>query len=101
MLDRTPSEAEAWAILLSVQDLGPASFGALLRHYGDGRAILDEATRPGAAARFAAIVASVESRAPKAPAVGRGIVALARAIGPPLRLLRATDLTIVTLDHPL
>ena len=101
MVDPTPTEAEAWAVLLSVQELGPASFGALLRQYGDGRTILEEASRPGAAARFTAIVATVETRAPKASEVGRGIVALARAIGPPLRLLRAADLTIVTLDHPL
>jgi DNA processing protein len=96
-----PSEAEAWAILLSVQDLGPATFGALLAEFGDGRAILAAAARPRATARFAAVIASVESRRPKAATVGQGIVALAHAIGPPLRLLRATDVTIMTLDDPL
>ena len=75
-----PSEAEAWAILLTVTDLGPASFGALLREFGGGLAILDAALRPGAAARLAAVVATVEGRGPLAPAVGRGIVEVARAI---------------------
>ena len=98
--DPEPSEAEAWAILLSVPDLGPASFGALLREHGDGRRILASATRPGAAARLARVVASVEGRGPMAPEVGQGIVDLARSMGPALRLLRATDLTILTLDDP-
>jgi DNA processing protein len=98
--DRAPSESEAWAILLSVTGLGPASFGALLREYGDGRAILAAAARPGAAARFARVIATVEGRGPEAPEVGQGIVALARGTDPALRLLRAADLTIVTLDDP-
>ena len=100
MIDATPTEAEAWAVLLAVPDLGPASFGALLREFGGGRAILAAATRQGAAARFATVIATVESRGPKARTVGRDIVATARAIGPPLQLIRATDLAIVTLDDP-
>ena len=100
MVDATPTEAEAWAVLLAVPELGPASFGALLAEFGGGRAILEAAARSGAAARFAAVIATVEGRSPKARTVGRDIVAMARAIGPPLRLLRATDLAIVTLDDP-
>jgi DNA processing protein len=100
VVDATPTEAEAWAVLLAVPDLGPASFGALLRELGGGRAILDAAARPGAAARFAKVIATVEGRSPKARTVGRDIVAMARAIDPPLRLLRGTDLAIVTLDDP-
>jgi DNA processing protein len=95
-----PSEAEAWAVLLAVPELGPASFGALLREFGGGREIVAAAARPGAAARFATVVAAVEGRGPMASTVGQGIVALARAIGPPLRLLRATNLAIVILDDP-
>jgi DNA processing protein len=101
--DRTvpePTEAEAWAILLTVTGLGPASFGALLREFGGGRTILAAAARPGAAAKLAAVIATVEGRGPIAPTVGRGIVELARATARPLRVLRATDLTIVTLDDP-
>jgi len=99
-LDPVPSEAEASAILLSVTGLGPASFGALLREYGDGRAILAAAGVPGAAGRFARVIATVDGRGPDAPDVGKGIVTLARSTAPALRLLRATDLTIVTLDDP-
>ena len=100
MVAAAPTEAEAWAVLLAVPDLGPASFGALLREFGGGRAILEAAARPGAAARFAGVIATVDGRSPKARMVGRDIVAVARAIGPPLRLLRAADLAIVTLDDP-
>jgi DNA processing protein len=98
--DPEPSEAEAWAILLTVTGLGPASFGALLREFGGGRAILAAAARPRAAARFAAVIATVEGRGPIAPTVGQGIVDLAPATALPLQLLRATDLAVVTLDDP-
>ncbi|MEA2546355.1 MAG: hypothetical protein QOI09_1628, partial [Chloroflexota bacterium] len=43
-----PTEAEAWALLLTVTGLGPAGLGALLSEHGGGRAILAAAIRPGA-----------------------------------------------------
>lgn len=95
-----PSEAEAWAILLTISGLGPAGFGALLREFGGGLAILAGAGRRGAAAAFAAAIATVEGRAPAAPAVGQGIVDLARAPEGALTILRASGLAIVTLDDP-
>ena len=35
------TEREAWAVLTAVNGLGPVGFGALLRAYGSGGAILD------------------------------------------------------------
>jgi DNA processing protein len=95
-----PSEAEAWALLLTVDELGPASFGALLRKHGGGRAILDAASRPGAAAAFAEVVATVDGRARFASSIGREIVELTRAMDEPLGLLRAANVAIITLDDP-
>jgi DNA processing protein len=95
-----PSEAEAWALLLTVKGLGPAGLGALLREHGGGLAILAAAARPGAAARFAATAAAAEGRTAFTEPVGRGIVELARDTEKQLRLLRVSDVMIVTLDHP-
>jgi len=95
-----PTEAEAWALLLTVKGLGPAGFGALLREHGGGRAILDAAARPGAAAAFAATAEAAEGRTAFGLNVGQAIVELARAIDEPLQLLRDSDVAIVTLDDP-
>jgi len=94
------SEREAWAILLTVNGLGPAGFGALLRVHGGGRAILDAAAAPRAASSFAATLATVEGRGPKALETGQGIVDLARATADPLGLLRDSDVLVLTLDDP-
>jgi DNA processing protein len=95
-----PTEAEAWALLLTVTGLGPAGLGALLSEHGGGRAILAAATRPGAAAAFAATAAAADGRTPFGLTVGKDIVTLARSTEEPLALLRASDVAIVTLDHP-
>jgi DNA processing protein len=95
-----PDEREAWAVLLSVHGLGPAGFGALLGAYGSGRAILAAASLRGAAARFARIVADGDGRPPFREPVGEGIVAVAAELDERLTVLRASGLTIVTLDDP-
>jgi DNA processing protein len=95
-----PTEPEAWAILLSANGLGPAGFGALLAAFGSGGGILDAATRPGAATRFARIAAEAEGRGAFGSEVGRAIVATAAARADHLADLRASGLTIVTLDDP-
>jgi DNA processing protein len=46
------AERDAWVVLASVEGLGPVGFGRLLGRYGDGRAILADAARPGAARRL-------------------------------------------------
>jgi DNA processing protein len=40
-------ERDAWVVLLSVNGLGPVSFGALLAAFGSARAVLCAATGPG------------------------------------------------------
>lgn len=95
-----PSEPEAWAILLSADGLGPAGFAALLAEFGSGRGVLDAAGRPRAAGRLARIVAEVEGRAPFAQEIGQAIVATAADRADHLTILRASGLSIVTLDDP-
>ncbi len=48
-----PAERTAWAALAMVDGLGPFGFNALLRRYGTGVAILEEAASPGGATRLA------------------------------------------------
>ena len=47
-------ERGAWAVLASVRGLGPVGFGMLLRRYGSGVAILNEAASPGGPVRLVA-----------------------------------------------
>ena len=95
-----PSEAEAWAILLSVPGLGPAGFGALLRAFGSGSGILAAADEPGSGARFARIAAEGEGRPAFTTDVGRAIVATAAARDACLAVLRSSGLRVITLDAP-
>jgi DNA processing protein len=93
-----PTEEEAWALLLSVDGLGPAGFGALLLAHGSGRDILAAARRPQAATTFARIASGADGRTAFGPRVGEGIVDLATDAGHRLGVLRASGLQIVTLD---
>src|SRR3954463_3911999 len=95
-----PSEAGAWASLLSSPGLGPAGFGALLAAYGSGRAILAAAGERGAASRYARIAAEGDGRPPFREPVGDAIVTAAAELADRLELLRASGLRIVTLDDP-
>jgi DNA processing protein len=40
------AERDAWVVMASVDRLGPVTFGALLRRFGDGRSVLEAARRP-------------------------------------------------------
>ena len=46
------TERQAWAVLTWVDGLGPVGFGALLRAFGSGRAVLEAALRAGATRRL-------------------------------------------------
>ena len=67
-------ERDAWAVLAGVRGLGPVGFGALLRRYGSGRAILREAASPGGIERLADTTLdeamSAEERPPRSLAIG-------------------------------
>jgi len=95
-----PTETEAWALLLSVDRLGPAGFGALLATYGSGREILAAAGRRRAIGSFDAIVAAAQGRVDPKARVGSAIVELAADPGPSLQILRSSGVRIVTLDDP-
>ncbi len=91
------SEREAWAVLVSVVGLGPVGFGALLRRFGTGLAILDRVVRPGG---IAALVAGGvnEGRESFGHAVAEAIANVARNPAPMLRQIHAAGVEILTLD---
>jgi DNA processing protein len=91
------TEREAWAVLVSVSGLGPVGFGALLRRFGTGLAILDRAMRRGA---IAALVAGGvnEGRESFGGPVAEAIAAVARDPAPVLRRIVAAGVSILTLD---
>jgi DNA processing protein len=93
------TDREAWAVITSVGGLGPVGFGALLRHFGSGIAILDTARRPGAASLFLRVAAEGPRRI-----FGQAVADLiVEAAGHPetvLEEIEAAGLTVVTLDDP-
>jgi DNA processing protein len=95
----TPSltEREAWAVLVSVSGLGPVGFGALLRRYGTGLAILDRAIRPGGVAALVAAGVN-DGRRTFGDVVAEAIADVARDPGAVLRRIEAAGVEILTLD---
>ena len=91
------TEREAWAVLVSVVGLGPVGFGALLRRFGTGLAILERAVRPGG---IGALIAGGvnEGRESFGHAVGEAIANIARNPAPVLRRIETAGVTILTLD---
>ncbi len=53
-LNGRSGERDAWAVLASVDGLGPVGFNALLHRYGSGIAVLQEAASPGGPGRLTA-----------------------------------------------
>ena len=91
------TERQAWALLTSVGGLGPVGFGALLRRFGSGLAILEAATRPGAV--HALVAASVNEERPTfGSTVADAIVAAAEDPRPLLRSIELPGIEIVTTD---
>jgi DNA processing protein len=99
------AERDAWAVIAGVRGLGPIGFAALLRRYGSGLAILDEAASPGGIDRISAI--SYEEGPVDEPQ-GRGLTAgiavgiaeAALGAGKTLARIREVGLKVVTLDDP-
>lgn len=100
MATAEPSEREAWALMMSVDGLGPAAFGALLAAYRTGRELLRASSRRGAAASFGAIAAAAQGRLAADPGLGERIVAMAADAPARLAVLRAAGLHVLTLDDP-
>ena len=93
------TERETWAVITSVRGLGPIGFGALLRHFGSGRAILKAAGRPGAAGLFVRIAAEGPRRI-FGQAVADLVVAVADHPEKVLEEIAAAGVSVVTLDDP-
>ena len=91
------TERETWAVITSVGGLGPVGFGALLRHFGSGRAILEAAGRPGAAALFVRVAAEGPRRT-FGEAVANLIVEVAGQPETVLEEIEAAGVAVVTLD---
>jgi DNA processing protein len=93
------TERQAWAVLAAVNGLGPVGFGALLRAFGSGRAILDAALRPGAGPRLVAAGMN-DGRETFDAKVAAAIVAVAEAPGLALRGVEAPGVEVVTTEDP-
>jgi DNA processing protein len=99
--DDRSAERDAWAVLAGVDGLGPVGFGLLLRRYGSGVAILEDASRPGGIERVATASEAVtvgERWRPHdgARTLAAGIEAAAAGAGRTLQRLRDLGLRVVT-----
>jgi len=99
-------ERDAWAVLAGVHGLGPVGFGALLRRYGSGVAILREAASPGGPTRLAAPDggngegATGQAHDGATPAVAAAIADAAETAGQTLERIRSLGLKVVTVEDP-
>jgi len=100
-------ERDAWAILASIDGLGPIAFAALLARYGSGRAVIEDATRPGAAIRLAATPSldlrdepPDRARRPVGDVMGRVIADAVQRGAHVLERLAEVGVRVVILDEP-
>ena len=91
------TERQAWALLVSIPGLGPVGFGALLRRFGSGRAILETALQRGAVGRLVAAGMNDE-RETFARTVAEAIVAIAERPLPVLRAIELPGIEILTTE---
>lgn len=87
------AETDAWAILASVEGLGPVGLVVLVTAYDDAQSVLAAASRPGGAA---SVVAAMGARAGRG--LSEGIVAAVRDRHRILASIRDAGLTVLTLD---
>lgn len=101
-----PSEREAWAVLATVDGLGPAAFAVLLARYGTAAAILADAASPGGARRLAdtppidAIRMRGQPWLPISDSVGDEIVRAGAAGDSIVQRIAQLGIQVVTLDDP-
>ena len=99
-------ERDAWAVLAGVDGLGPVGFGILLRRYGSGIAILQEASSPGGPERMveAAVTEIARSggrlRDALAPELAAAIAEAAAETPVTVGRVRELGLAIVTIEDP-
>ncbi len=91
-----PTERDAWAVLASVDGLGPVSLGALLRSCGDARAVLRVAAEPGGPDRLVAAAMAEDARL--GPDVALRVAAAAADPEVLLGPIRTGGLEVVTVE---
>lgn len=93
----TMTEAQAWAVLVSVRGVGPVGLAALLRAYGSAGEVLRAARHAGEIPRL--VRASWSDGRPTFDAeVASAIATVAADPSGPLAIVAAADVELVTLD---
>ena len=92
------AERDAWAVLMSVDRLGPVGFTMLLQTFGSAAAVLAEASLPGGVDRLTAVPGGVDTgRRQRLPHdVALAIAAAAQASATTLARIRGLGLSVIT-----
>ena len=98
------AEREAWAVLASVDGLGPVGFARLLGRFGSGRRILEAALEPGGPERLVeAVAATLDGTNPRSelsPEVARSIADAAADAPRIVTRIAELGLRVITIDDP-
>ena len=101
-----PDERDAWAVLATVEGLGPAAFAILLAHHGSARQVLDVARSANGQQRLADTPPIDGIRAPRgaflpiSEAVAEEIVQVVAGREAIVRRIADLGIRVVTLDDP-
>jgi len=90
-------ERDAWAVLGSIEGVGPVSFGRLVERFGGALPVLAEARRRGAVRRLVAATAGEDGPTTLAPEAALAIVEAAAAPAGLLDPIRRADVRVLTL----
>jgi len=88
------AERLAWAVLVSVDGLGPVGLVALIGQWGDARAVVRAARRP----EGASLIARTLRPGPSSAALADGIAAAARDADRIVASVHAAGVVVITLD---
>lgn len=91
------SEVECWAVLASVEGVGPATLGRLLRRYGSGATALEIARSRDAVAALTVPAGAEEALD---VVVARAVITAARRAAEIVQGIRARGLQIMIVDDP-
>ncbi len=89
---------DAWAVLVAVDGIGPATLAALLGALGSGRAVLATAAGPAGPRRLAAAVAARGGRLDAT--LGQAIADAAQAAPVLIARVRALGIEVLTIESP-
>ncbi len=89
-------ERDAWVVLAGAHGVGPVTFARLVAAYGSARAVLLDATSPGAVGRLVDASAGSESAPVLSPASAMTVVAAARDPERALDSVRRSGVSVVT-----